>query len=165
MDYTDLARVKAAMDSAEAAADATLGTYITAASRLIDRLVTGVPNGDNYFALASVADEILSNGAVDWIGRLTVYPRKAVINSVSAMAYRFTLADSWSVIDTALTFIEDGAVMAEAGITASDRIFAKISYSGGYGTTVATLPPDIVDAATIMAVRLYKEARSGLVTA
>ena len=38
----------------------------------------------------------------------------------------------------------------------------KMSYIGGYGATLGELPPDLVEAATVLAVRLYREVKSGL---
>jgi hypothetical protein len=37
-----------------------------------------------------------------------------------------------------------------------------LSYTGGLGATLADLPADMVEAVTILAIRFYREAESGL---
>ena len=162
MDYTDLTRVKQAMDSAESYKDDVLSDYITRASRLLDRLCTSQPNVSDYFMQEDVANEVLTNGAIDYDGRLFVWPHKPIITAVTALAVRYSLKSGWNAVDTTLISIEQDAVMFEGALPYSERVYAQISYTGGLGKTLTDLPQDIVDAATLMAVRLYKEARSGL---
>jgi hypothetical protein len=162
MDYTDLSTVKAAMDSQESVKDAVLAAYITRASRLIDRLCTSQPNVSDYFKAENVANEILLNGVVDFAGRLTVYPHKPIVNSVSAMAYRYSLREAYKAADLTLISLEQEALVFEGSLPYSDRIYVQLSYNGGLGATLADLPADLVDVATLMAVRLYKEERAGL---
>ena len=162
MDYTTLALVKQAMDSQEVTGDTILSDYITKASRLIDRLVTGLPGVIDYFKSETIVNEILNHGVIDYAGRLTVYPHKPVISAVSAMDYRYSLSAAWTPCDVTRVSVEMESVLYEGYLSYSDRIYARISYTGGYGTTVSGLPQDLVDIATLMSVRLYKEARSGL---
>jgi len=163
MDYTTLLRVKTAMDSKETTADADLLDYITRASRVIDNLCVGVPGGQNYFGTETIVDELLTNGLIDSYGVLRVYPHKPAIQTVSAFSYRFGLTRPWSDVDLARVAPEGGPlVVYEGNLCYSERVYARISYTGGLGLTVDDLPADLVDIATLMAIRLYKEERSGL---
>jgi hypothetical protein len=162
MDYTDLTRVKQAMDSQESAADLILSDYITRASRLIDLLVTGVPGVADYFKSETIANEVLSNGVIDYAGRLMVYPHKPVVTAVTALSYRYSLANAYVDANIAMVVPEYEGILFEGYLSYAERIYVKASYTGGFATTVSGLPQDIVELGTLMAVRLYKEARSGL---
>lgn len=162
MDYTTLAFVKEAMNSQETVQDTVLSNFITRASRYIDKLCTSQSNVVDYFKSEAVLNEILTNGVIDFAGRLTVFPHKPVVTTVTALAYRYSLRDSWVDADLTLVIPMQEMVMCEAAIPTWDMGFVKISYTGGLAATVADLPPDFVDLATVMTVRLYKEARSGL---
>jgi hypothetical protein len=162
MDYTDLTRVKQAMDSQESTADAVLSDYITRASRLIDRLVVGIPGVNDYFKQETITGELLHNGVIDYAGRLTVYPHKPIISTVSALSYRYALSHAYTAADIASVVAEMESVLYEGCLSYSERIYVLISYTGGFSTTVAGLPADVIELGTLMAVRLYKEARSGL---
>jgi len=162
MDYTTLAKMKEAMDSQETTQDPILADYITRASRLIDLLITGVPGASDYFSLATVTDQILSNGCIDYTGRITVYPHKYPVVSVSAMSYRYSLRDTWKTANVDHTAVEGEAVVYDGAVFPSDRVYVRISYSGGFSATPGGLPQDLLELATLMSVRLFKEARSGL---
>ena len=162
MDYTDLTRVKQAMDSKENAADAVLSDYITRASRLIDRLVVGLPNANDYFKSETVVSEVLNNGVIDYAGRLMVYPHKPVVTAVSALSYRYSLASAYTDANIALVQPEYEGILYEGSLSYAERLYVKVSYTGGFATTISGLPEDIIELGTLMAVRLYKEARSGL---
>jgi hypothetical protein len=162
MDYTDLTQVKNAMDSQETVKDTVLSDYISKASRLIDRLCVGRPDAVDYFKLENVVNEFVTNGVVDFLGRLTVYPHKCHPSAVQALSYKYTLADPYITADLGNVITEDEGVLFEGGVFSADRIYALISYTGGLGASVSDLPKDLQDAATVLAVRLYKEARSGL---
>lgn len=162
MDYTDLTRVKQAMDSQESAADAVLSDYITRASRLIDRLVVGIPGVNDYFKSETITDEVLMNGVIDYAGRLTVYPHKPVVTLATALSYRYTLSAAYTDANALLLNPEYESIVYEGGLFYSERIYVKCSYTGGFASTPAGLPADIIELGTLMAVRLYKEARSGL---
>jgi hypothetical protein len=162
MDYTTLAHVKAAMDSKETKDDTLLSEFITRASRYIDKLCTSQPNVADYFKLETVTDEILTNGVVDYRGDLYLFPHKSVTISVSALSYRYSLKSNWISLDPTLVLPMQEMILCEASLPSSTVIYAKITYNGGLGADVASLPKDFVDMATIMTIRLYKEARSGL---
>lgn len=162
MDYTTVTRMKQAMDSKETAQDLILAEYVTRASRILDKLCTSQPNVKDYFKLEEVTDEILTNGVVNYANVLTIYPHKPVIESVSSMAWRLSLREAWRPIDLTYTIVEDGSVAYEGNIPQVQRIYTKISYTGGLGATVEDLPADFIDIATVTAVRLFKEERSGM---
>ena len=162
MDYTDLARVKASMDSVETAKDSVLQDYISRASRLIDTMITGVPGVSDYLLQEDIVDEALTNGVIDFAGRLSVWPHKPFISRVNDLSYRWSLRDPWKVADVALTSIEYETVVFEGSLFPAEKMYVKISYTGGFGKLVSDLPGDIVETATLLTVRLYKEARSGV---
>lgn len=162
MDYTDLDRVKTALGATESSDDNTLLLAITAASRAIDRHCAGATLGsDNYFALADVTEERI-HGQVRHNSSLACWPRKAAVNSVSALAYRYYPWQAWTEIDADYTWSDGAKVVAFVNLTVRQRVQVQVSYSGGFGATVATLPADLVEAATVLAIRYYREAATGL---
>lgn len=162
MDYTTVDLVKESMDGKETTQDLVLAKFVTRASRYLDKLCTSQPDVSNYFMLETIANEELTNGVVDYAGNLTVFPHKPVITSVSAIEYRYSLRDSWTAGNAAWVSCQQSMVVFEGSMSPSDRIYTRISYTGGLAAAVADLPPDFVDLATVMTIRLYKEARSGL---
>lgn len=162
MDYTDPGRVHDAMDSKETSKDPILADYISRASRLIDQLCTGQPNVSDYFKQETILNEILTNGVINTDGVLTVYPHKPIIQSVQALSYRYRLSDAWISADLTRVIPIQESVEFEGSLKYNDRVYAQVSYTGGLAATLDNLPLVLVEAATVMAVRLYKEARSGL---
>ncbi len=161
MDYTDLMTVKEAIGSTEVADDALLARVITAASRMIDRYCAG-SKATNYFAYDTVADE-LTNGVISSKGELHIFPLKPVVSSVLALSYRYGSNQTWTELDVSDAIINGYQVIVGLDQAAQRGIvWAKISYIGGYGAVLSELPPDLVEAATVLAVRLYKEVKSGL---
>lgn len=161
MDYTTLPLVKAAMDSTESYQDSTLSFYITAASRLLDNLCTSQPGVQDYFKLESISNEELTNAVVDSAGVLTCFPHKPRFTSVESLSYRFSLRNSWQTANPAYIFLDGEMVRWEGSLPSGTTPFVKISYTGGLAATVDALPKSFTDLATMMAVRLFKEARSG----
>ncbi len=159
---TTLARVKAAMDSQETYKDTDLQEYLTRASRLIDRLCTGIPSAYQYFYQEDVVNEVLTNGVIS-NGVMTFWPHKPVINSVASLSWRYKLSDPWiAVTDLSPVIIMNEQVRYEAWALYASEFYIQVSYNGGLANNVDLLPYDFVDAATLLAVRLYKEARSGV---
>ena len=162
MDYTSLDEVHAAMqgNTTVTASDTILSGYITKASRLMDMLATGVYDytSQDYFTNADVVNEYLTNGAIGG-GALTVYPHKSIINSVLELDYKYHLKDAWTVADSASISVEGESVYYEGWIPYQERVYVQISYNGGFASTQTDLPPAFIDLATMIAVRLYQEAR------
>lgn len=163
MDYTTVALVKAAIRISEPTDDTLLARLVTAASRAIDRKVTGAPDSDatDYFALGAVTDEQLL-GIVDQEGSLVCYPHKAAVTSVSSLAYRRRPDEEWQAVQAARIEVErDRAV---AWLDLDDRSFrrVRISYTGGLALTQDALPADLIEAATLLAARFYREDETGL---
>ena len=162
MDYTSLDEVHTAMqgDDTITVQDSILSKYITKASRLMDMLATGVYDysSQDYFTKADVTNEYLTNGVIS-NGALTIYPHKAVINSVASLSYKYRLKDAYTIADTASISPEVDSVYYEGWIPYQERVYVQISYNGGFASDEADLPPAFIDLATMIAVRLYKEAR------
>jgi len=162
MDYTSLDEVHYAMqgDDTITGQDTMLSSYITRASRLIDTLCAGVPSVQsvNYFMQEDVANEYLTNGVIG-NGSLTVYPHKSVVNSVASLSFKYHLKDAWTIADLASVSPEGDSVYYEGRLPYQERVYVQISYNGGLATTQPDLPEDFIDLATMIAVRLYKEAR------
>ena len=161
MDYTTVDMVKAALGSTEDTDDGLLEEYVARASRFIDRYVTGAVQAVDYFLAEDVVDEVL-HGQVDVNGNLVCWPHKALVNSVAALAYRWTPSQSWSDADLSNLVIDGGSVTVWNGALRRGRPFVKISYNGGFAEGTAALPADLVEAATVLVARFYKEAKSGL---
>jgi len=161
MDYTDLATVKEAIGATELADDALLARVITAASRMIDRYCAGTKATD-YFAGAVVADE-LGSGVVSRDGQLYVFPLKPTVSQVLALSYRHSAGQPWNEVDVSDAIIDGYLVIVGLSeVVPRGVVRTKMSYIGGYGATLGELPPDLVEAATVLAVRLYREVKSGL---
>lgn len=158
MDYTTLTNVKLAIGGTETTDDTLLGKCITAASRAIDRHCAAAIQSDDYFKLETVTAE-LGEGIVDHAGGMFYRARKPLVAAVTAFAYRLTPGQDWIPLDT--TYAESYLIRAWPGCEAG-YAFVRVSYSGGLAATADGLPADLVDAATVLAVRMYKETKTGL---
>ena len=164
MDYTDLTRVRRALGADEHADDQALAGYITTASRMFDLLCTNAPDSADYFTTKTVIGERL-RGRIDKDGILHAYPHTARLVTLVAVSGRSTILEDWR---TATTIDVDGqnGVLAWGGLSypyyGSDEVQVTVSYTGGLGGTVDDLPADLVNAVTVLAIRLYREAKSGL---
>ena len=156
-DYTSLSNVKLALGSNQTADDQLLSALITQASRAIDRYCAGVAASDNYFARASLTDVFLF-GLVSSDGRLLCCPMKPVVESVSALAYRAAPHDAWHELDAADVEINGYLVSAYGILSSVKRVQVKMSFIGGFDP----LPDDLVNTATLLSVRFYREVKSGL---
>jgi len=160
MDYTDLARVKRALGNTETGDDTLLGELITRASRAIDRKCCNA-RADDYFAMAAVAGETLRNAQVDARGNLLCWPHKPVVTSIAALSYRSSPLSSWSDVNLDVVEVEGCRVTAWLKLP-RQKLTVLVSYTGGLGATVDDLPADLVEAATVLTVRFYREVKSGL---
>ncbi len=161
MDYTTTANVKTSFGIVETGDDALIASMVTRASRAIDRMCAGAATAsDNYLMLETITDE-MPKAIVDGRGRLVVYPHKPVITGVTALAYRFHPREAWQTVDAADIIINDTRVIAW---TALDRqpVEVRITYAGGLAASPDALPADIIEAATVLAGRYYKEAQAGV---
>lgn len=164
MDYTTLTRVKNTLGAEEAADDTKLVSQITGASREIDRRVTGTMKGENYFARADVIAEVLK-AQVDEVGNVVAWLHKCPVNTVSSFEYRRGPLDAWVTVDTAYLDIVGIRVTAwvdASAIRGTRPIQARVTYNGGYSVTADGLPADLVEAATVLTIRFYREGRTGL---
>ncbi|MEJ5201557.1 MAG: phage head-tail connector protein [Anaerolineales bacterium] len=156
-DYTDLSSVKLALGSAQTTDDALLASLITQASRAIDRYCAGHLNSDDYFVRAAVTDAVLT-GIVAHDGWLYCWPRKPIVESVTALAYRDFGDKTWQDVDIAKWVTVEGYTVKTGGFLTPRRVQVKISFTGGFNP----LPDDLVNAATLLSVRFYREVKSGL---
>lgn len=168
MNYTTLAKVRAALGAETVTDDLLLAVKITEASRATDRLCAAP---DNYFMIESVVGE-LSSGLITSDGVIICFPKKAVVNSVSSFEYRLSPKENWQVVDSdAILLSNQRQVSAWGEIVAHGKCQIRISYNGGYGTEsgspsiITGLPEDIINAVTVLAVRFYKEEKGGLTDA
>lgn len=162
MDYTTVDLVKEALRISESGDDTLLARVVTAASRSVDRYCTGTGfDSDDYFALGTVTHEILS-GYVDLEGRLIVWPRKPLINSVSSMEYRRTPLEAWVLVDSDRIEVSLSKVTTWVDINDRKPRAVRLTYVGGLAAEVGGLPADLVEAVTLLAARYYKEAEASL---
>jgi hypothetical protein len=162
VDYTSIQLVKEELDITGPAKDGLLSRLVTAASRTVDQICAGSIEAVNYFELETVADEELS-GKVDNHGILTAHPHKPVLSSVSALSYRFQPWDTW--VEVSQFGKEKTWVKGNVPSLRSCEVQVKCSYVGGFATTLDALPPNLVEAATVLAGRFYREDESGLTDA
>lgn len=145
-----------------------IDALITAASRMVDREATGVadPDAIDYFKAETVTNQELF-GRVDRNGMILCYPRKPYITAVTAMSYRAGIRDPWTAIDLTEVMIQGPRVEAyPTGMTFTNaRALIKMTYTGGLGATTDALPPDLIEATTMLAIRFYREAETGLTDA
>lgn len=167
MDLTTLANVKLEARVKVSGDDTLLAMLITRASDAIGKYCAKSVSADSSFFLKeNVADEILSMPAVgmDAEGTIKCWPHKSRIHSVAKFEYRMSSLDSWHEVDLArVTPVSDIAVWVVGKVTRKSHLMqARLSYDGGLATTVATLPSDLQEAATVLTVRYYREAEGGL---
>lgn len=160
MDYTTVARVKLALDAQQTTDDTLLASIIASVSRAMDRMLSGRADCSNYLQSESKTETL--RGRVDKDGRILCHPLKPRISSISSFAYRATPLGSWHPVDVDRLTISGYVVTAFTSLTGRDPQFVQISYAGGLAATTADLPADILDAADILAVRFYREIKSGL---
>jgi len=167
MDYTTLERVQFEANIQTADDDDRLEKLITAASRAIDRKITGesTNESDNYLLHETVTNQLL-NGRLDSVGNIICYAHKPVVTDVTAMSYRFKPSENWIAIIPSLVVFNGMRIEAwtELDNYSAQRIFTRITYDGGLAEDdeIDELPADIVEAATILTIRFWREAQSGL---
>jgi hypothetical protein len=137
-----------------------LDNAIASASRIIDTLATGVSVGaDDYFTLEDVVNQELY-GQVNQCGYIVAWLRKATVNSIASFEYRLTPAQGWVTVAT--TEIDGNKVVAYTNLLVRQRVRCRLSYNGGLADDPEDLPSDLLEMATLMAVRLYREGKSSL---
>lgn len=164
MDYTSFEQVKLEIGAHENVDDSKLATYVTAASRSVDRYCTGAQDsaGDNYFAISTLTDEVLT-GWADSDSYVSTYLHKPTISGVTALSWRVTPRDSWTAV-ASTDIVTDGSplVRGYAPGYVIGRVFLKVTYSGGLAATVAALPSDFVENVAVIAARFYREGEAGV---
>lgn len=175
MNYTTVDRVKLeAIKTDLDTDDDLLELLVTGASRAIDRKVTGAAFNDatNYFEQADVSGELL-NGRINKDGNVVCAPRKPVVNSIASFEYRVSPLDNWQSIPTAVADGQFAVGWLQGAVQTSTRTvckvpgpaFVRISYNGGLAENEADLPADLIELATLLCARFYREAETGLTDA
>jgi hypothetical protein len=176
MDYTTVERVKNAMhsnpddlpDGSPALDDPMLAVAVAAASRAIDRKCTGVPDNAavDYFKLETVTDEVIV-GQVNNKGIVSCYPHKPIIESLTAFDYAISPIEPWINVDASRVQVSGPRVEAWPVVRNwyPMRCRVKVTYTGGLAEDVSHLPEDLVEIATILAIRFYREAETGMTDA
>jgi hypothetical protein len=182
MNYTTLEKVKSVLGAEETTDDSLLETKIVEASRAID--VTICHADPDYFKAASVAGEI-TNGIITSDGAIVCWVKKAVVTSVTLFEYRLSPRTPWLTVEAAYCTISNKRQVTAwgSGSSRNVKVQIRLSYVGGYGTevpavsavvdpptarvpaTLTGMPEEIVDAATTLTIRFYKEEKSGLTDA
>ncbi len=162
MNYTTLDRVKLALDAEEDTDDTLIeDIIIPSVSRAIDRHCAGRVGVDDYFALGDVVNEksrcIISNDGVMYI-----WVQKPVVNTLLSINYRPTPQSEYTALDIDYAEIDGYGIRVPLEGYANKRVAIKVSYNGGFADTVENLPADILEVADILAVRFYKERKSGM---
>lgn len=190
MNYTTLTRVKLVLGANEDTDDVLIGEKIAEASRTIDTTLCHA-EADYFKAETVTAEEV--RGIVTRDGVIVCWPKKVIVNSVSAFAYRYSPRESWAVVESSAIAITNHRQVSAwgSGARANTPVFVRVTYAGGYGTetpateeviadpqaippiegvpatpaTITGLPDDVIDMATVLAVRFYKEEKGGLTDA
>lgn len=165
MDYTTVQAVKDALHGKLSTDDALLGTYVTACSRAIDRKCTGVPDGDNYFRLDTVTDELLYGQADVFGEQILCYPRKPLVTSVQSFSWRINVTQTEYTVDPSRIEADGPRVTAYPTNLYGEmpnRLRVKISYVGGLSGSAVGLPEDLQNVCTLLAARFYREGETGL---
>ncbi len=162
MDYTTRARVKDEILAAATGQDALIDLLVSAASLAADRHCAGSQEAVDFFKLETVTDEILL-GQVDVRGRISLWPHKSRIVSVSALAYRSSPLVAWTDVSPSVAEVQPGSrqVIAWTSLKRA-QVTLKVTYRGGHAEDTAHLPGDLVEAVTVMAARYFKEGMVGL---
>ena len=167
MDYTTLERVKQEMhiQSGSSVDDGLITLLVTAASRAWDRICTGVPDSDNYFATEDVVGEKLT-GQIDYQGESIIcYPHKPIINSVASFSYQNTIISKAYTVTGSRIECSGGRVIAYPNSIPWEfprKCRVTISYNGGLGVSGSSLPADMQEVVAILVARFYREAETGL---
>ena len=165
MDYTTLIQVKAEAGINEATDDTLIGSLIIAASRWLDRELTGKSIGsDNYLLFETVANEVLY-GQVDKDGNIVVYAHKPLVTAVTAMMWRPDPVTGWVQVDINNLMIDGYKITAFNAALANytrGKVQVTLSYTGGVSLDVASLPDDLLEDVTTMTIRLYRENKTAL---
>lgn len=158
-DYCTAQDVKDYLEITGSQHDTVLADLATRASRWLDDTCQHAKG----FNQETVTDEQL-RGIIDNDGNLVFAVKKAVANSITALA--------WGTNPTNFTTLDKTYCWAEWGLKGSHvvkwlggglqyyrryPIIVKVSYSGGY----ASVPEDLVHAAIIMAARAFKSRQAG----
>lgn len=163
MDYTTLSRVIEILGATSKDDDALVGRMISEASRWIDRLCCGKVGIDDYFKRETVTDEVVS-GYVDGSGVVLCHPMKPRVWTITSVEVKNSISGEWIPLSVSRAMISSNfSVLVESGESAPrTRVWVRLSYDGGFWETTEEIPGDMMNAADLMSVRFYREAKSSL---
>jgi hypothetical protein len=160
MDYTTSALVKTAIGTSATTDDTQIAKLVTAVSRAMDRKMAGAVKSDDYLKSESVSAEA-GRGLVGSDGIIHYWARKPLVTAVSAFSYNYSPVEAALTVATSYIKIDGYQIMAYASAVRG-RPFVTVSYTGGLSASQAALPEDVIEAATVLTVRYYKEVKGGL---
>jgi hypothetical protein len=165
MNYTDATKMKNAMGGKEAVQDDLLTRFAEIASRDIDHICAQTSSMDceNYFFLQTIVGEFLTNAKIDENGHLVCYPHKSQVLSASSVSFA-TIPSSFISVDPSLIVTKPHAVEVWGDYSEfrGKPLLVTVNYVGGMATSIDELSDTLVDIATVIAIRKYKEERSGM---
>ena len=168
MDYTSLTLVKqeilsGGVLSTSSQFDALITRLVSASSADIEEYCTQVrqPRCADYFKLETVSDELLRGLFYTADDNFYFWPHKPTINSVTSVEYRVNPTFQWTTANVANIEIRDSAVVVWE-VPNANEFQVRVTYAGGLGTDVNNFPASLVEAATVLAARYFKEASTGL---
>lgn len=169
MDYTTrdlvIQEMHSVLASGSSVDDTLIDTLITAASRAWDRKCTGVPDAIDYFVSGSVSGEVLVGQISSDGTKILCYPHKPIIDSVSSFSFQENITKTAYTVDPTRIEVYGPRVTAypaNLSLNFPSKCRVTIGYVGGLGASVTDLPPDMVEAVTLLAIRFYKESETGL---
>ncbi len=163
MDYTTVALVKEALRIAKTTEDSLIQRCVTAASRTLDKMCARSERAVDYFKQEDVAGELLV-GRADTHGHLKCWPHKSSVNSVASLSFRRTPLETWQAVPPDWMTVA-GMHTVEVW-TALPRLspgyFVRLSYSGGAFSAQTDIVADLMECATLLAGRYYRESETGM---
>jgi hypothetical protein len=142
--------------------DTVITEAIVAASRAIDREVTGAVGSDDYFKTETLTLAETGPAIVDRNGDLMVWMRKPAIITLTALEYRTRGNEPWTAADMSKVTTSGLSATYWAGRLAPGPVMCRATYTGGLGAATANLPAELQRAAAVLAARYYKEGKAGL---
>ncbi len=165
MDYTTVARVKSEIHAEKTTDDALLALLVTAASRAMDRRCTGVPDAVDYFKLETITNERILGQVSSVTGEIICYPHKPYITAVNEFIFQANVTTTQYTVDPSRVEALGKRVTAyplNLALDIPSQCRVTISYTGGLGATVTDLPADLVELATLLTARFYREVEGSL---
>ena len=142
--------------------DTVVNEAIAAASRAIDKEVTGSDLATDYFLSETLTLQETGPAIVDRNGDLHAWLRKPYISSITTLQYRHRGDQDWTTAEAGKITISGQKVIYWSGDLEAGAVMARATYAGGLATAPASLPGDLQRAAIVLAARYWNEGKAGL---